>query len=630
MLFAFGRSEGSYYIANGKRNYWKNVPNSLAKHLNKNYVLQAISFGVGDTWFFREAPRDGTNGSYCLSSAAAVYYPCVQEIYQSDEAINWVAFGPRGQYVVDTQEQVYHSNTDKEIVRQYEDGDAVPLRCASFGYEGAWVCVEDDGVIRSSGLSAKVQAALGKKAVRNVQLSANSSTTFFIEYVDGQTEWSMPSSWCSNIESIENISVRLDDPGAPGEQSVSQRIIFAFGHKTGEFCISNGQQARWRGIDDPDATARLKRAGTMQAFSLGENGAWFWRQGGSSSLSAATKMAYPEVWRICGSDQEINWVAFGPQGYYIIDTDSHIYASRSDTILRNYKSGKRVPLRCGSFGYGGAWVVVEDDGVIRSSGLSPTVLKMVKVGNVRNVQLSITDPDQCYIEYMDGTSDWRIPKRWHDDVSLTEGNLPTPSTASNNTNTGGRVPSAHTRRASIQQRLVPILHLLAPHRSPAPTQTAHQAYAKRIGNEQKLWHATLRRCKLGDEGRGLELCADAKCSLCQIIRTGFKKRFSLDSGMFGKGIYTSTTSSKIELSVLGAAGYSENSRASKYKAILLNNVVVGRAYETNKAMVGSTAPPKGFNSVCGLPGSALKYDETCVYDDDAIRPTYLILYDAKA
>ncbi|KAJ7725430.1 hypothetical protein DFH07DRAFT_758656, partial [Mycena maculata] len=153
------------------------------------------------------------------------------------------------------------------------------------------------------------------------------------------------------------------------------------------------------------------------------------------------------------------------------------------------------------------------------------------------------------------------------------------------------------------------------------------------GNEQKLWHATSRRCKLGDEGRGLQLCADAKCSLCQIIRTGFKKSFSLDSGMhvesfltpsrFGKGIYTSTTSSK-------AAGYSENGRASKYKAILLNNVVVGRAYETNEVMVGSTAPPKHFNSVCGLPGSALKYDETCVYDDDAIRPTYLILYDAKA
>ncbi|KAJ6451450.1 ADP-ribosylation [Mycena sanguinolenta] len=238
---------------------------------------------------------------------------------------------------------------------------------------------------------------------------------------------------------------------------------------------------------------------------------------------------------------------------------------------------------------------------------------------------------------MDGTSDWKIPKSWHDDASEIEGNLPKPSTASNSTNTGTQnlqlIPAGpvfnsvsyqfstswrHTDRPRPRVRYVyKITHVNA------DSESTHQAYAKRIGNEQKLWHATARRCKLGDGGQGLQLCSDTQCSLCQILRTGFKKKFSLHSGMFGKGIYTSTTSSK-------AAGYSQNSRASKYKAMLLNNVVVGRAYETNKAMVGSTAPPKGFDSVCGLPGSALKYDETCVYDDDAIRPTYLILYDAKA
>lgn len=94
-------------------------------------------------------------------------------------------------------------------------------------------------------------------------------------------------------------------------------------------------------------------------------------------------MAYPEVWRIFKSNEKINWVAFGPQGYYIVDTDSHIHASRAGTILRNYQHGTVVPLRCGSFGYGGAWVVVENDGVIRSSGLSKQVLEMLTVGNVR-------------------------------------------------------------------------------------------------------------------------------------------------------------------------------------------------------------------------------------------------------
>ncbi|KAJ6574432.1 hypothetical protein B0H19DRAFT_934026 [Mycena capillaripes] len=143
-----------------------------------------------------------------------------------------------------------------------------------------------------------------------------------------------------------------------------------------------------------------------------------------------------------------------------------------------------------------------------------------------------------------------------------------------------------------------------------------------IGNEQKLWHATRRQCKLGDDDRRLQLCKDVSCSLCRIISTSYRKKFSLNSGMFGTGIYSSATSSK-------AAGYSENDRASKFKAILLNNVVVGKAYQTNDAMRGATAPPKGFDSICGLPGSALKYDETCVYNDDAIRPTYLILYDAN-
>jgi hypothetical protein len=126
--------------------------------------------------------------------------------------INWIAFGPNGNYVVDTDNKLYRSDTG--IVREYKDGgDQVPLRCASFGYDGAWVCVEDDGEIRSHGLSVAIKDALNKKAVRvrsglsvqplvgcehcsqNVQLSANSSSAYFIEYVDGDTKWSMPPSW---------------------------------------------------------------------------------------------------------------------------------------------------------------------------------------------------------------------------------------------------------------------------------------------------------------------------------------------------------------------------------------------------------------------------------------------------
>ncbi|KAJ7290329.1 hypothetical protein C8J57DRAFT_1611111 [Mycena rebaudengoi] len=303
------------------------------------------------------------------------------------------------------------------MMRKHEGGVAVALRCASFGHNGAWVCVEEDGKIRSQGLSDNIKAALDKKAVRNIQLSAHSPTVYFIEYVTGETNWEMPVSWGANIENITKISVRRDNLGIPGEQIVTQRIIFAFGHEIDTYFISNGEEAYWQGIGSSDVE------GKMLAFSLGEDGAYFWRQGGSRWLSGRTKMAYPEVWRIFNSSENINWVAFGPQGYYIVDTDSHIYASRSNTILRNDTSGSRVPLRCGSFGHGGAWVVVEDDGVISSSGLSDAVLEMVKVGNVRNIQLSMTDPDECYIEYMDGSIGWTLPKSWHDKVSQIEDNL---------------------------------------------------------------------------------------------------------------------------------------------------------------------------------------------------------------
>ena len=99
-----------------------------------------------------------------MSSATAVNYPQVSEIYDENEVINWIAFGPDGDYVVDTDDKLY-SNCN--LTRQYHrGGDQVPLRSASFGYDGAWVVVEDDGKIRSRGLSAKIKTALAEKPVK--------------------------------------------------------------------------------------------------------------------------------------------------------------------------------------------------------------------------------------------------------------------------------------------------------------------------------------------------------------------------------------------------------------------------------------------------------------------------------
>ena len=95
-----------------------------------------------------------------------------------------------------------------------------------------------------------------------------------------------------------------------------------------------------------------------------------------------------------------------------------------------------------------------------------------------------------------------------------------------------------------------------------------------------------------------------------------------------------------------ANDYSRNICSSSYKVMLLNTVAVGKAYETYHNKPTLVCPPKGRNSVSqahfsdgeagssglrfgqvyGKPGVDLKYDEVVVYTNDAIRPSWLVLY----
>ena len=73
-----------------------------------------------------------------------------------------------------------------------------------------------------------------------------------------------------------------------------------------------------------------------------------------------------------------------------------------------------------------------------------------------------------------------------------------------------------------------------------------EALGKSRGNEHRRWHGTKRKCNLGDPGNKT-FCADSGCSLCCIIETSFDLRYfkaATGWGRFGRGIYTSSTSSK--------------------------------------------------------------------------------------
>lgn len=148
------------------------------------------------------------------------------------------------------------------------------------------------------------------------------------------------------------------------------------------------------------------------------------------------------------------------------------------------------------------------------------------------------------------------------------------------------------------------------------------AMGKARGNEHRRWHGTKRRCNLGDPGI-TTFCAGARCSLCCVIKSSFDLKFfkaSTGWGRFGHGIYVSSTSSK-------ANDYSKNLGInSEWKALLLNKVIVGHGKKLTQDSASLTGPPPGYDSILGEVGGVLNYDELVVYHNDAVRPSYLVMY----
>ncbi|KDR68590.1 hypothetical protein GALMADRAFT_78358 [Galerina marginata CBS 339.88] len=146
---------------------------------------------------------------------------------------------------------------------------------------------------------------------------------------------------------------------------------------------------------------------------------------------------------------------------------------------------------------------------------------------------------------------------------------------------------------------------------------------KNPANEQLLFHGTNRFCRLGEDGSRVRLCNLSRCHLCCIIRNSFDVRKCGTKNKFrrfGTGIYTTACSSK-------ADDYTLNGdQSSKFQVQLVSRVVVGNPHKRRQNSTGLTEPPCGHHSVVGEPGVDLNYEETVVYDNDAIRPAYLVVY----
>ncbi|KDQ12134.1 hypothetical protein BOTBODRAFT_425046 [Botryobasidium botryosum FD-172 SS1] len=149
----------------------------------------------------------------------------------------------------------------------------------------------------------------------------------------------------------------------------------------------------------------------------------------------------------------------------------------------------------------------------------------------------------------------------------------------------------------------------------------NRTYMRQHGNEQMLFHGTLRACRVGDTPENIYPCSRPDCKLCAILRCSFDPSKSCN-GMFGYGVYTTPISSK-------ADGYVKSPNSS-YKAILYANVTLGKTKVMNYAQHGLRQAPNGCDSITAATiaqGGAVEYPEMVVYREDSICVNSLIIYE---
>ncbi|KAJ3443318.1 c2h2-like zinc finger protein [Anaeramoeba flamelloides] len=143
-------------------------------------------------------------------------------------------------------------------------------------------------------------------------------------------------------------------------------------------------------------------------------------------------------------------------------------------------------------------------------------------------------------------------------------------------------------------------------------------YNKEIGpgNERRRFHGTKIACNIGINGK-TTFCNESSCAVCNICKKGFLLNLS-NGGLFGKGLYYSASAEK-------SKQYTKIAPNIDHRAIFLVKVVCGAAHLIQASNSSLTCPPNNMDCVIFDQNGPNK-NETIVYNQNAVLPTYLILY----
>lgn len=169
-------------------------------------------------------------------------------------------------------------------------------------------------------------------------------------------------------------------------------------------------------------------------------------------------------------------------------------------------------------------------------------------------------------------------------------------------------------------------------RNPPAIYERYVRHLGKVGNEKRRFHGSSKSpdCTFGFKGNAPP-CTDKQCAVCNICSTSFSMLYSgrgpLATGFsglrFGPGLYFSATSSKSNDYAVNSSRTIQNRMC---RCMFLCKVALGKTFETDTNQSHLTEPPNGFDSVSGVVGKDLNFDEEVVYTDHAAIPSYLIVY----
>ncbi|KAG8889071.1 hypothetical protein FRB98_005820 [Tulasnella sp. 332] len=446
---------------------------------------------------------------------------------------------------------------------------------------------------------------------------------------------------------------------------------FAMGEYQGEpsYLVQSAKGLLWLNLPD-ELCGLLRRlpSGDICDFSLGSSGKFYikWKEDGTMkrSLSRGLWQAINQnpntlLDRLSLGAEDTHWGATvgGTKSFFLLEL------SLRGQIIKAESAHRVQDFRFVSLGADSTYCY-NLAGTISTRAKDPRLkaeIKAAKVSgrSIMNVVLSPESTTSWLIMYADGTHDGMLPGDWWKAIEpyfqlryslltvpaqrlRTHPATPKPITTLNapirmltfNSVEYHQLRSLFFDGWKHPHKQLPSLVRIYAIDLPDPLWRPYLTYRLRIEsdlgsleslNERKTFHGTPRKCCIGDPQKTLQLCSDAACNVCSIIRTSFRIDLAGTAPgrnfmRFGRGLYTTSVSSK-------ADDYSVTQANSPYKAMLVAKVVLGRGYSLMRTTKNLIRPPVGHDSVLGTVGVDLNYDEQVVYRNDAIRPAYLLLYE---